>query len=224
MDRLIALVTALLAEYDDEPLLEIIQLEEITPGGASTNGYLYSTSAMITQWRRLFLAAHTASQHTLCAVATNTLGGVTGPLNLIEYAYQSAPMVAVGGPDIIPPGAADYQIAGDRVFMRNPDTSRGDNPSLFIRDYRGTIACREGVQTPSLGGKEGTFYPAELAAYGCTTLGITHFTWVIAPTATNIVNWENHIYPYLQGSPLSTASTFPSRLTAAGKVPLTGTT
>jgi hypothetical protein len=178
---------------------------------------------MITQWRRLYAAFQATSQHTMMGSATNTLGGVTGPLNLVEYAYQNAPMVAVGGPDIIPPGANDYQIGGDRVWMQNPSTAKGDNPALFLRDYRGTIPCRQGVQTPSLGGKEGTFYPAALAEYGCTTLRITHFTWVVAPTNVT-VNWNNHIYPYLQGTPLATETDFPSRLTAIGKVASTGAT
>ena len=228
MDRLIALSAAMAAEYDDEPLFEGIRFEEITPGYTAGPGYSYA--AMITQWKRLATACRSQWASTNVFFNTNTLGGVTGPLQIIEHGYPLG--VSAGGPDVIPPpayntppgeGGGDYQIAGDRAYTQNPDLAKGDNPALFLRDYRTLIPCMNSVQTPSLGGKEGTFYPADLAQYACTDMRVTHMSWVVAPSNVT-VNWAAHIRPYLAGSPLATLQTFPSSLTTLGKSPITGGT
>ena len=157
MDREIALSAALASAYDSEPLFEGIRFEEITP--SYTGGTGYSNAAMIAQWKRLATAARGQWTKTNVFFNANTLGGVTGPLQIIEHNYGVG--VSCGGPDVIPPpayatppgnGGADYQIGGDRVYTQNPDVAKGDNPALFLRDYRTLIPCMNSVQTPSLGG------------------------------------------------------------------------
>lgn len=211
MDRMIALSAAMAEEFDDEPLFEALRFEEITPslspGGAGVPSD-FTVSAMIAQWKRLATASRQHWKRTNVFFNTNTLGGVSGPLQIIEHAYQVGG-IGVGGPDVIPPAANDYQIAGDRVVTRNPDTGKGDNPAQFVRDYRGRLPIVHSVQTPQLGGKEGTFTPDVLADYAVMRVGVTHLSWVVAP-ANVTINWSEHIRPYLQGSPRSTVQTCPT--------------
>jgi hypothetical protein len=214
MDRLIALSEAMAAEFDNEPLFEGIRFEEITPsmspGGAGVPAD-YNVAAMTTQWKRLATSSRQHWQRTNVFFNTNTLGGVTGPLQIIEHGYQIGGL-GVGAPDVIPPGASDYQMAGERVVTRSPDISRGDNPDKFIRDYRGKLPIMHSVQTPSLGGKEGTFKPVELADYIILQVGATHLSWVVAPSNVPI-NWADYIRPYLAASPRSTVQACPATYT-----------
>jgi hypothetical protein len=212
MDRMIALDAALAEEFDDEPLFEGIRFEEITPGmtpGAAGVPQEYTVSTMVAQWKRLATAARKHWRNTNVFLNTNTLGGISGPLEIIEHAYQVGG-IGVGGPDVLPPGADDYQIAGDRVITRSPNTVKGDKTALFLRDYRGQLPICHSVQTPELGGKEGAFTPQQLADYGIGQAGDTHMSWVVAPSTVQI-NWKTHILPYLSGNPRPTVQACPKR-------------
>lgn len=211
MDRMIALSAALAAEFDDEPLFEGLRFEEITPGmspGATGVPTDYTVAALISQWTRLATASRQHWSRTNVFFNTNTLGGITGPLKIIEHGYQIGG-IGAGGPDVLPPGADDHKISGDRVITRTPDTTRGDDPAKFIRDYRGRVPIFHSVQTPALGGKEGTFMPAELADYAILGAGDTHLAWVMAPSTVTI-NWSSHIRPYLAGNPRPTVQSCPT--------------
>jgi hypothetical protein len=214
MDRMIALSAAMAKEFDNEPLFEGLRFEEITPAmspGASGVPSDYTVSALVSQWNRLASASRQHWKRTNVFFNTNTLGGVNGALQIIEHAYQTG--IGVGGPDVIPPGAADHQIAGDRVIARKPNTAKGDDPTKFVRDYRGSIPIFHSVQTPQLGGKEGTFTPQALADYIIPGVGSTHMSWVIAPSSVTI-NWVDYIRPYLANSPRATVQTCPTNYLA----------
>jgi hypothetical protein len=213
MDRLILLDAAMAKRFDDEPLFEGMRYEEITAG--LTAGKVgvpkeFSVAGMIHQWERFITAARWNWKSTNVFLNTNTLGGITGPLTLIEKAWHVG--LGVGGPDVIPPGAHDYQIAGDRVIQNRPDAKRKDNRDRFRRDYRGEIPISHSVQTSSLGGKEGTFTPKQLADYAIGQMGDTHMSWVVAPSNVKI-NWRSHILPYLKDSPRSTVQACPRKYT-----------
>jgi hypothetical protein len=154
---------------------------------------------MATQWNRLADAAVAAWPHTNVFFNTNSLGGETQAKIVIDHAYQVG--VGVGGPDVLPPNHPG--TPGDRIIR-----GAATNPPQF--DYRGTIPIRYSVQTPELGGHEGTWFPPDLANHAILTQGTTHMSWVRAP-ADVTVNWANHILPYLQGSPLPTVSACPSQ-------------
>jgi hypothetical protein len=212
MDRLIALNAALAAKFDSEPLFEGMRFEEITPGmtpGDSGVPGDYTVPDMIRQWNRLATAAKLQWKRTNVFLNTNTLGGAAGPLEIIEHAYKIGG-VGVGGPDVLPPGAGDYQIAGDRVIARRPNAAKGDNAAAFLRDYRGQLPVAHSVQTPELGGKEGTFMPTQLADYAILQVGNTHMSWVVAPSTVKI-NWKGHILPYLSAKPRQTLQSCPKR-------------
>lgn len=214
MDRLIALNVALAEKFDKEPLFEGMRFEEITPGmtpGDSGVPADYTVPDMIRQWNRLATAAKQAWKQTNVFLNTNSLGGVEGPLEIIEHAYKVGG-VGVGGPDVLPPGAGDYQIAGDRVIARKPNSAKGDNAAAFVRDYRGELPISHSVQTPELGGKEGTFNPQQLADYAILQQGETHMSWVVAPSTVKI-NWQGAILPYLKASPRPTVQSCPKRYT-----------
>lgn len=212
MDRMIALSAALAARFDREPLFEGMRFEEITPGMTPGKAGVpgdYAVLDMIRQWNRLATAAKAQWKRTNVFLNTNTLGGVAGPLEIIEHAWQVGG-VGVGGPDVLPPGAGDYQIAGDRVIARTPSSRKGDNAAAFVRDYRGELPIAHSVQTPELGGKEGAFRPQQLADYSVLQVGSTHMSWVVAPPSVKI-NWKNDILPYLAGSPRPTVQACPKR-------------
>jgi hypothetical protein len=211
MERLMKLDEALGKRFDSEPLFEGVRYEEITPGLTVGNPGVprdYNVNTMIGQWLRFTTATRWHWHRTNVFLNTNTLGGVKGPLEVIKHAWQIG--VGVGGPDVLPPGAADYQIAGDRVIQMRPDKSRKDPTHLFIRDYRGEIPIAHSVQTPELGGKEGTFYPKQLADYAITQVGTTHMSWVVAPSTVR-VNWSKHILPYLKDKPRQTMQDCPKK-------------
>ncbi len=215
MDREIALSAAMAAEFDDEPLFEGLRFPEITAGmtpGADGVPSDYTIENMISQYKRLATAARQHWKHTNVFMNTNSLGGEYGPLQIIEHNYQIGG-VGAGGPDVLPPAANDHQLAGDRVIARSPDRSKGDDPAKFLRDYRGTIPVLHSVQTPELGGKEGTFLPAELADYIILHVGETHMSWVMAPSSVKI-NWASYIKPYLAGNPRPTNQACPTRYAA----------
>jgi hypothetical protein len=213
MDRLILLDAAMAKRFDDEPLFEGMRYEEITPGltpGKKGVPATYQVGIMINEWEQLITASRWHWKRTNVFLNTNTLGGITGPLKLIEKAWRTG--VGVGGPDVIPPGAGDYQIAGDRVIQKRPDLKRKDIPEQFLRDYRGEIPISHSVQTSSLGGKEGTFSPKKLADYAIGQMGDTHMSWVVAPSNVK-VNWKKDILPYLTNAPRETVQTCPKKYT-----------
>lgn len=210
MDRVIALNAALAARFDNEPLFEGMRFAETTMGmnaGGSGVPSDYNVYTMAAQWTRLSTAARQYWKRTNVFFNANSLNGTVYMLDLIEHGWQIGG-VGGGGPDVLPPGAWDYQVPGDRVIARKPNTSKGDNAAAFVRDYRGQIPVSHSVQTPELGGKEGTFYPAQLADYAITQVGETHMSWCVAPTTVK-VNWKNHILPYLRSGPRQTNQSCP---------------
>lgn len=211
MERLIALDWAMALTFDQEPLFEGVRYEEITPGmtpGATGVPKDFTVPNMVREWKRLAVESKRHWKRTNVFFNTNSLGGVSGPLEIIEAAWREG--VGVGGPDVIPPGANDYQLHGDRVIARNPSAAKKDKASQFVRDYRGEIPIAYSVQTPELGGKEGTFYPQQLADYALGQQRATHMSWVVAPSTVK-VNWRNHILPYLSANPRPTVQSCPKR-------------
>jgi hypothetical protein len=220
MDREIALHNALAARFNNEVLVEGMNSEECTPGispGGATTPPSYSSSAMITQWKRFIDAAAANWTKTNVFIFCNSLNAAAGPHQLIEYAYQKK--LGMGGPDVLPP--PHEGTPGDRVFRAEPKFVGEFTP---IRDYRTLMPAYNEVQSPELGGKEGTFggttaaqRPLFLSTFaggtgpgqgGQTHMGFLLKEFDVQPGPN--VNWGAHIKPYLDGSPVPMVTTCPA--------------
>lgn len=180
MDRQIALAKALAARYDGNPNLEMYQVEETSisvPEG--TDGY--SVAAYSEQLKRLVAASRSAWTRTVVRLPTNFLGSDSTMADLI--AYCNSQRVAVGGPDIIP----NQTIQADRIFMGSGG-----------KDYRGLIPWVAEVQSPSLGGHEGTFTPKALYDSGMMR-SPSHFVWYRNTFAGGTAQkWDTGILPFIK--------------------------
>lgn len=134
-DRLIALSKALAARYDRHPNFEMYQTEETAIAVASgTDGYSYLAHA--TEIKRLMSESRQVWPTTQIRLATNFFGSDAQMLDLLKFCDLID--VTVGGPDIIP----NQSIQADRLHMQH---------------FLGKMVWVSEVQSPSLGGHEGTF-------------------------------------------------------------------
>lgn len=200
MDRRIALENALAAEFDDEPYFEGITNEEVAPGiNPGTSGADYTSRAeLATQLKRLWTAMESAWQHTNRFAYINSLSGeVSGLLN---HARDHG--ISMGGPDTLP--SPHNGTPGDRTY-RGTQSDGG----YSAEDFRGTMSVGYAVQVTQLGGKEGTYTPAQLAEHCADVMECNHLFWVRAPSSSTI-NWASHILPYLEGTPEPMIATCPA--------------
>jgi len=150
--RLIALSDALSARYDNDVRFEMYQGEETALGLADPAGVGYSASGHATQLKLFIDEMASAWVHTLTRVSTNFMnayGSFTMDQAMSDLLlYMAARNVAAGGPDTIP----NQSIASNRIFAGIGGYT----------DLRGKIPWVGEVQSPSLGGKEGNFTPAQI--------------------------------------------------------------
>ena len=139
MDRYIALHAALAARYDTHPYFEGISTGETTSSVSSPD---FSTSAKLTQLKRLVAALETQWPHTNVFIQADA--GL-GSLNADFLRYMIAHRMILSGPDIRPndfvPGGA-----GGTQFQR---IYQGIDGGV---DYRKQIACGMEVQSTNMGG------------------------------------------------------------------------
>ena len=165
MDRKIALIQALGARFNSEPYFEGFTCAETAVSGANEstandNG-TFTFAALDTQLRREIAASVAAFPNTNCFVFVNFFNGYTRVGNLISYIHSVG--AGVGGPDIKPGSPTDGQ-----------DVWTGDVGGI---DYRGMVSVGQSVQSPELGGKEGTFTMDQLFNE-LARVGSTHVNWV----------------------------------------------
>lgn len=98
MDREIALQSALAAEFDDDPWVEIVSFEETSLFNLEPSGY--TRSAMTTQYHRLADAMSASWSQTTVCIPTNFFHGLEALRDLIDY--FASKRICVGGPDNIP--------------------------------------------------------------------------------------------------------------------------
>lgn len=215
MDRYIALHQAILAKYDNEPNLEMLCTEEVNPGlsgGTAPADSGYNNPAYGTQWKRMMTAVSSKRKRTGLCIYTNSLAGqLDRSTGIIEHARREG--WAVGGPDVIP----NNPVPGDNVIVGNKESP--DNTPGGYQDVRGKTAIAYAVQSPELGGKEGTFTPEQLTARA-KYLGANYLFWVRITwnpgNATSRQMWPTGILPYINANPNTLRSTCPANYAALG--------
>jgi hypothetical protein len=196
MDRVIAMSKALASRYDKNPNFEIYQTEETAVGvRAGVDGY--SSAVYLAQLKRLVSSSRGAWKNTMLRVSTNFLGDDQTMTDLINYCGTYN--VAVGGPDTIP----DQTIQANRIF----------NGVTGGKDLRGVLPFVSEVQSPSLGGHEGTFTPDQLYKHAMTEVRPNYFVWYRNTWAGGTAQkWDTGILPYIRSVKGAVKSTCPSKL------------
>jgi hypothetical protein len=148
MDRIIAQVRSYGETFNSSPWVEALQIDETAVAVADGTDD-FSTSGVVTQYKRFLSAARAAWPNTGLRLAANYLGSDEQMAELIRHCAELDCMV--GGPDVIP----SEDIQGNRVFT-------GESPPSGAVDYRGAIPFVAEIQSPELGGHEGTWTPQQL--------------------------------------------------------------
>jgi hypothetical protein len=189
MDRKIALSKALAARYDNRPYFEGIILAE-TATSQVQDGYGFSGTAYITELKRAITEMVASWKSTNVIVFSNYMQD-TSDAQFIDFVkFLRANRSTVGGPDTLPPPHSS--TLGERVY-------RGELGGV---DMRGQMPAMFAVQTPELGGKEGTFTPKQLYDHCVNTNRCSHMFWI-----RNMSNggaeqkWDTGILPYLRTGP-----------------------
>jgi hypothetical protein len=183
MDREIALYRALARRFDAEPYLEGVTGEETTMSFGKNRPPDFSNDQLAAQLKRWIEANRAAWPRTNLFVYTNFLSGKLG--GLISLCATSG--CGVGGPDVLPPPGNGTE--GDRILTGKVGGA----------DYRGRMPIAYGVQTPALGGKEGTFTPAQLFDHAYSTLHANYIFWVRnTDTGGPAQKWDTGILPFIR--------------------------
>jgi hypothetical protein len=99
--------------------------------------------------------------------------------------------VGVGGPDVFPPPHGPTM--GERIY-------RGEVGGI---DYRGRMLAGFSIQTPELGGREGTFTPQQLFDHCVGTNRCKYMFWVRNTTHGGPEQkWDTGILPFIRANPL----------------------
>lgn len=146
MDRVIAMNAAIGAAFDAHPYFEMIVPDETSVNlSLGTDGY--TAAALIAQIKRSYTQARAAFPRSQVRLAANYVAG--GDAAMIDLIAHCRPLrCIVGGPDVLPAES----IQANRIFS---GTTGG-------HDYRGELPFIAEVQSPELGGKEGTYTPPQL--------------------------------------------------------------
>ena len=199
MDRKIALINEIGAQFDGGRYFEGIVLGETSLGMKSSIDPLYSGANYSTELIRALNELRNGS------VKVSNLWTYFNYTDQWSTAQQQALCDAWvtykaggGGPDAIVNNSRENKTTGDQFFLGELGTTV----------YAGQVAYNLAVQDPELGGKEGTWYPADLAYSAITLKKCTHMPWIRANYTT--VTWDNDILPYLNGTPLQTVQTPPT--------------
>jgi hypothetical protein len=142
---------------------------------AETDNGTYSWANLLPQIKREIAALALAFPTTNVFCYTNWAQNEAMMQDLIAY-ILSLSHPGVGGPDIVPGAPTD----GQQVWTG----------AVGGIDYRGLLPIGNSVQTPEMGGKEGSFtlaqFWAAIQAYGCT-----HVNWTKATQAGITPTWAD---------------------------------
>jgi hypothetical protein len=183
MDRLIALSRALGKRYDSNRHFEMYQIDE-TSVAVPLGEQGYTIDAYSVQLKRFISAARSDWPHTMLRVQTNYFGSDKQMLDLIQYCATYS--VAVGGPDVIP----NQTIQANSIY--NGDRGGG-------KDLRGKLPFIAEIQSPSLGGHEGTFTPREIYEHALREVQPQYFVWLRNTYAGGPEQkWNTGILPFIR--------------------------
>ncbi|MGH8210925.1 MAG: hypothetical protein ACREU6_15310 [Steroidobacteraceae bacterium] len=163
MDRMVALIQALGAAFDSDPLVEAFVYEgETSLGFSKGTPSGYSIGGFIAQYQRWITAARAAFPTTNVAAMTNWLppGGTETLLGQI-IATAAQVKAGFGQPDIEPTVQGDW----------GQDYTIGANG---MPSYKGKVPLVYQVQYP---GAVHFGTASQIFSYGVDTLGATHIIW-----------------------------------------------
>ncbi len=198
-DRLIALIQALGAAFDSDPLVEAFIYEGETSVSFNQPPPGYSIGAFIAQYQRWIAAARAAFPTTNVTVMTNWLpnGGNESMLGQI-IATASQQRAGFGQPDIEPKVSGDW--GQDYVTGANGMPSyKGKVPLMFQVQYPGAVHY-------------GTVQ--ELYNYGVSTLGATHIIWQYTASGeyASALTWSSGVLPVIRSMNGSIVTACPANL------------
>lgn len=187
MDRFIALSRALADTYDDKPNFEGVIFAETATSKVEDG---YTAGAYITQLKRAIAAMEDAWPRTNVIVFNNFLQGSTDTQFIDFVRFLKDNRAVIAGPDVLPPPHNGSK--GERIY-------RGELGGL---DMRGQMPAMFAVQSPELGGKEGTFTPRELYDHCVVTNRCSHMFW-IRNTAEGGAEqqWDTGLLPFIRANP-----------------------
>ena len=189
MTRLIALGAALGARYDNRPSFEGIVLAE-TATGQVADGYGFTGTAYIGQLERGIASMVAVWPTTNVIVFNNYIQGVSDAQFIDFVKFLRSNRSTMGGPDTLPPPHSSTM--GERIY-------RGELGGV---DLRGLMPAMFAVQTPELGGKEGTFSPRQLYDHCVGTNQCSHMFWIRNMASGGVEqNWDTGILPFLRTNP-----------------------
>ena len=201
MDRLLAVYSALGSRYDKRPYFEGIVFTETATSGVQAG---YTGTAWVAQLKRAAPAMHAAWPNTNILFFNNFIQGSTETQQADFIATLRANRAGTGGPDVLPPPA---NVLSERIY-------RGETGG---QDLRGLMPAMYAVQTPELGGKEGTYGPAELYDHCVGTNRCSHMFWIRNTTKGGAAQqWDTGILPFLRAHP-DTVATCPASYRGCAK-------
>ena len=187
MDRLLQLSAALAARYDTKPFFEAIVLAETATSGVESG---YSPEAWIGQLKRSIPVMVSQWPSTNVIVFNNYLQGSSDQQFVDFVNFLRTSRAVLGGPDVLPPPHSGSK--SERIY-------RGE---IGGKDLRGLMPVAFAVQTPELGGKEGSFTPAELAEHCVGTNRCGHMFWIRNVNVGGTEqNWDTGILPFIRRQP-----------------------
>lgn len=145
-DRLIAMKKAYGARYDSHPNFEMIAIGETSVNlTVGTDGY--SFAALDAQLKRQLTEIRKAFPTTAVRLNANFYFSDNNAISLVNHAGNLS--ISVGGPDVLP----KQRIQANQAFT---------GALSGATDWRGIVPFVAEVQSPSLGGKEGTYTNEQL--------------------------------------------------------------
>lgn len=172
MNRWIALVQALGAHYDGNPLVEAIVDADDTDWSLQP-GSDYSVAGLRTQLDALGVAGVAALPTTNFTINQSFVeeGSAQDSANLLQDCY--ARRVAFGGPDIL----------GSSFMSSNPTYYWGQGAYMGIEgttpgtDYRGKMAAIHDIQSPELTGGLGLYTSQDIFNWANGNIHVDHMLW-----------------------------------------------
>lgn len=190
MDRLIAVYLALAKRFDKEPYFEGIIFTE-TATGAVDDASGYTAAAFIAQLERALRIIRPAWPSTTVLLFNNYLRDSTTQQFVDFVATLDKLGVGIGGPDVLPPPHPNTK--GEQIY-------RGEIGGV---DYRGRMLAGFSVQTPELGGREGTFTPQQLYDHCVKTNRCKYMFWVRNTTHGGPEQqWSTGLLPFIRANPV----------------------
>ncbi len=187
MDRFIALHHALAKRFDRQPYFEGVVLTETATSGVEDD---YKPAAYIEQLTRAVRAIRSDWANSQVIIFANFIQGSSTD-QFRDFLEEVASLgVGIGGPDVLP--APHHGSTGERIY-------RGE---LGGRDLRGRMISGFSVQTPELGGREGSFTPEQLFEH-CVRMNRCKYMFWARNTSTGgpAQRWSTGILPFIREHP-----------------------